>query len=924
MSSESTGNGADPGIFRGIFNISLGLPSVDSSKTGSLLPTGLRNGAWERDSRPLTVSYSALVECALPISQQFARVGAALVPGDHDLMLNHSTPLQVLLDALPAHLFERTRIFGLGNTSTEGTESFEKRPVVYWTHHALRTDENPALDVAMALAKQLAAPLIVYQGLSESYPFASDRHHCFALQGAQDLERQYAALNVRFVVHVDRSGYRVPALIHLAGQAAILVTDEFPGGPTRPWLEKLRGTLSCPIVSVDTSCVVPMMLVGQAYDRAFEFRQATASLYDERVPLEWPINDAQPDRYEGHLPFEPISLQDTDLSRIISECEIDHAVSPVADTVGGSSAGYRRWEEFCRTNLNRYSAKRNDPNQHASSRMSAYLHYGMVSPMRLARDAHRAKADKYLDELLIWRELAYSFCYYREDFETPEAIPHWAARTLKEHAKDSRSNLYSWEDLARAKTDDSLWNACQRSLLKHGELHNNVRMTWGKSMLTYTRSPLEAWKQLIDLNHRYALDGRNPASYGGILWCLGQFDRPFEPEQKVFGTVRSRSTEEHARRLDVEKYARWVDRPAFDVMPRIAMIGAGVGGLFCARALVDHGLAVQVFDKSRGPGGRVASRTIEQALRFDHGAQYLRCGDERLGKYINSWLEAGVLQIWDGPLVDVVAPGQFEERRSRLRLVGVPSMNAIGKHLASALPSIEYGTKVTRVEAKGASYLLYGQRADLVEVALGEFDCVLWNCPPVQTNAMVPEVCSWVEAARQTKMKPCWAMMVAFESPWKTGFDGAFLNEGPIRWLARNSSKPGRPSDLDCWVVHSTHEWAELNLQRDRDGVAEELANQLSASVGIDCPEVLFRQAHRWLYADVEVACPTGDCAWDRQRLLGACGDWFSRKNIEGAILSGMSLAGRVLCDLAIHADSIDRATQGSRSNKPVSQLELF
>ena len=122
-----------------------------------------------------------------------------------------------------------------------------------------------------------------------------------------------------------------------------------------------------------------------------------------------------------------------------------------------------------------------------------------------------------------------------------ETLPTWAIQTLKRHEKDARKSLYSHESLSRGMTDDPLWNACQHSLLKHGELHNNVRMTWGKAILEWTETPERALEVLIDLNHRYALDGRDPASYGGILWCLGQFDRPFPPEQPILGTEIGRA-----------------------------------------------------------------------------------------------------------------------------------------------------------------------------------------------------------------------------------------------------------------------------------------------------------------------------------------------------------------------------------------------
>ena len=234
-------------------------------------------------------------------------------------------------------------------------------------------------------------------------------------------------------------------------------------------------------------------------------------------------------------------------------------------TRGGVIAGYERWERFKTKGLSRYAHDRNDPLKDGVSRMSAYLHYGQVSPFRLAREASALPGkgpEKYLDELLVWRELAHTYCFHREDHDTVETLPGWARETLAAHERDPRPALFDRATLAAARTGDRLWDAAQTSLLVHGELHNNVRMTWGKALLSWTPDAKTALEHLIDLNHRYALDGRDPSSYGGILWCLGQFDRPFQPERPILGTVRPRPTRQHAKRLDVERYARMVARPA--------------------------------------------------------------------------------------------------------------------------------------------------------------------------------------------------------------------------------------------------------------------------------------------------------------------------------------------------------------------------
>jgi hypothetical protein len=173
---------------------------------------------------------------------------------------------QRFIDDLPRHLAERTWIRTSGRPNHEGSY------VLYWTHHALRSDENPALDVAMLLVEQLDLPLLVYQGLSEKYRFASDRHHTFILEAARDLEAQYARLGVIYALHVDRVGFRHPRLAQLAKSSAVMVTDDFPIEATREWTERFAQSQWCPVVLVDTACVVPTRLVGQSYDRRLSMK----------------------------------------------------------------------------------------------------------------------------------------------------------------------------------------------------------------------------------------------------------------------------------------------------------------------------------------------------------------------------------------------------------------------------------------------------------------------------------------------------------------------------------------------------------------------------------------------------------------------------------------------------------------------------
>ncbi len=791
----------------------------------------------------------------------------------------------------PTPIMERARKIKKDSAPVDGDY------VLYWMHNAMRGHENPALDFALLAGKYLNRPVLVYQGLPEGYPYASDRLHTFILQGARDVQAELNENGISYVFHLERNGQRGSHLKTLAQKAALVVTEEMPVEPWTSWVVRLANSVPGSLWCVDTACVVPMLMTRKAYERAYLFREATKHLYEERLSRPWPerISMDSPFVPTG-LPFEPVDLQTADLAELVGQCEIDHAVGPVPHTVGGSAAGYARWNAFKEKRLAQYDRRRNDATKlNGVSRMSAYLHFGMVSPFRIAREAAEQDAEKYLDELLIWRELAYHFCFHRQDNEQLTALPGWALRTLREHENDTRPAYYSWEELARGQTGDALWNACQHSLLIHGELHNNVRMTWGKALLHWTPNPLAALARLIDLNHRYALDGRDPASYGGILWCLGQFDRPFPPGHPILGTVRPRPTEDHARRLDLPAYQKLVHRPLSEPLPRVAIVGAGISGLFCARTLTDHGLSVQVFDKGRSVGGRMSTRRAVRNLSFDHGAQYFTVRDARFQRYVDSWQEQGLVELWPGRIA-VLRKGDISDTKTNKdRYVGVPGMNAICKHLAQDV-DVRVETQIRSLQRHESKWTLVDSEG---KYQRGRFDIVLVSTPPPQAAELLTPVSPLGEQVRSVAMQGCWAVMLAFPKPLEVPFDGAFVHDSPLSWIARNSSKPGRKKEADCWILHASPEWTQEHFDTRPDSVLLSLLSEFWQVTQQTPQEPLFMQAHRWRYALPPEPLTSG-CLFDPETNVGVCGDWCSGARVEGAFLSGMALAGQVLRRLPV------------------------
>jgi predicted NAD/FAD-dependent oxidoreductase len=321
--------------------------------------------------------------------------------------------------------------------------------------------------------------------------------------------------------------------------------------------------------------------------------------------------------------------------------------------------------------------------------------------------------------------------------------------------------------------------------------------------------------------------------------------------------------------------------------PSVGIVGAGVSGLVAARTLADRGVGITVFEKARGPGGRLSTRRTGE-LAFDHGAQYFTVRGEPFRRTVSSWGESGLVARWDGR-IGVAVGGKVEPKEAGPeRFVGVPRMSSIARHLADSL-DVRYGTRVERLEPAGAGWRLVA--ADGKD--LGRFDVVIVTAPPAQSAALLAPVPDLAAAVAAVRMLPAQAVMAAFDTRLDLPYDGLFFPEdAPLSWAARNSSKPGRPP-TEAWVLHGSPGWSARNLETSREAVAETLLTSLVDATGAALPAPSFVTTHRWLYALAEEPLDAG-CLFDAERRIGVAGDWCRRSRVEGAFLSGDALAGRV------------------------------
>ena len=425
------------------------------------------------------------------------------------------------------------------------------RYVLCWLQQALRARDNPVIDAAIRLGNALRLPVLVYHGVREDYPYASDRLHLFILGASLDLATGCRDRGLAFAGHVDRQGRREKGLVHrLGADAAAVVVDDQPTFVARWQSERVAERASAPVFAVDAACLVPPALIGadvrgrSGFLRRHEPERAAWIDTEEEAP------DVA--RYDGPLPCVPDDLEEVDLDALVATLAIDHTLPVSAMHLAGRAAAEGRLARLLSDVLPGYASTRNDATQpEGASGLSPYLHFGVIGPREIIARVEGAQAGaqhkrKFADELLGWREW---FHYQATQLRAPEQygrVAGWARATLAEHAGDPRSDAEPLDRMLRGETRDETWNACQRQFLVDGWMHNNLRMYWGKYIIAMTPSPEAAWATACYLNDRLSLDGRDPSTYGNIAAMFA--GSPADREQPVYGRVATRGDGSTRRR----------------------------------------------------------------------------------------------------------------------------------------------------------------------------------------------------------------------------------------------------------------------------------------------------------------------------------------------------------------------------------------
>lgn len=321
---------------------------------------------------------------------------------------------------------------------------------------------------------------------------------------------------------------------------------------------------------------------------------------------------------------------------------------------------------------------------------------------------------------------------------------------------------------------------------------------------------------------------------------------------------------------------------------KIGIIGAGMAGLSAATSLKADGHELVVYDKGRGPGGRMSARRARTPLgeaRFDHGAQFFTARDPGFVAQVERWVSQGHAAHWDARMVHVDASGDSHMISHAAPLyVGTPAMNSPIRAMAEGL-DITWASRATGFKREGEDWLIQFEDDGEAE----RVDALIVATPLEQARELLDGHVLEVSMALQDiePSAPCWAVMLAFEKPLALAFDAARIRNGPLSRISRGASKPAR-TEIETLVLHASPDWSRTHLEADAETILADL--MAACRTLIDLPDPIYAAAHRWRFAMASDQA-TVKIMWDADRKIGVCGDYCLGGRVEAAWLSGAGLA---------------------------------
>lgn len=411
----------------------------------------------------------------------------------------------------------------------------KQKTVLYIVSRAIRVNDNQALYSAQKKAINNNYQLICLFNYYPNFPYANLRNMHFLLNGLLEMSEKLSRLNIPLLY---REGNIVDTLNRLMNDFDItsIYTEQHVLKPilkNQSLISEFSYNHKIDFYKINTACVVPIEETSLKLEYAAKtIRPKIMSKYKPYLLNYFPI--------QTHP--QSINIEHFNQTQLNDFFNRHHLESlSLSKLIPGEDAANKQLELFIEQHIKNYHI-RNEFNSNGQSYLSAYLHFGMLSPLKMIRDVENSQhvnAPLFVEEALVRRELAENYCHYCKDYDSIKGAWMWAQNTLNQHINDPREYIYTLEEFENANTHDDLWNMCQKLIVNEGYLHSYLRMYWAKMVLYWTESPQEAIEILIHLNDKYMLDGRDPNGYTGIMWSVAAVhDRPWF-DRPVIGLVRA-------------------------------------------------------------------------------------------------------------------------------------------------------------------------------------------------------------------------------------------------------------------------------------------------------------------------------------------------------------------------------------------------
>lgn len=438
--------------------------------------------------------------------------------------------------------------------------------ILYWMQQSQRIHYNHALNLGIILSNLHGIPLVVYFGLTDSYPEANLRHYQFMMEGLEYLKKKFVQMGIKFVIY---KASPEKGCLQLMKKATHLIMDKGYTKIQKQWkkivVEEAMKISSLNILEVESDVLVPVEITSQKEE--YSARTIRPKIHSHLEEFSVKMKEVEPFLRSLHIEMDVDLEEITSPLEILDELNIDKSVIPSIRFTGGENEARQIFHEFIHDRLPAYLL-RNHPELDYCSYLSPYLHFGHISPVEIAYILRKLKEsnpnleapiDSFLEELIVRRELAINFVNYNENYDSFHHMTYqWAYDTMEIHKNDIREYIYTTEDLEKSKTHDKYWNAAMLEMVHTGFMHTYMRMYWCKKIIEWSPDYETAYNTALYLNNKYFLDGRDPNSYAGIAWCFGKHDRAWT-ERPIFGKLRYMNENGLKRKFEIDKYVEKVN-----------------------------------------------------------------------------------------------------------------------------------------------------------------------------------------------------------------------------------------------------------------------------------------------------------------------------------------------------------------------------